>query len=318
MKTTKPTPSNTLARSLTKNSSKQSYYTARLLVDTPLKEDCYRAYGYFRWADDVIDKECRTKDERLTFIKGQENLVEKLCNGQRPDKLTPEEEIIADLIDHGSDEACKLNSYIRNFLAILKFDAERKDRFISQKELVWYSERLGVAVTDAIQHFIGNGHPYPEEEVRYLAAISAHVTHMLRDYVEDIQEGYINIPIEYLEQHNIRPDEIESAAFKAWVKQRVELARKYFTEGKHYLDKLDVLRCKLAGYWYCLRFEGVLKAIEDDDYVLRSSYHIRGKLKTWIRFFGLGIFVVLTHAFRNLEGFPFLGDQQIKYGPANQ
>ena len=45
-----------LARSITQASSKQSYYTARLLVDRDLVDDCCRAYGYFRWADDVVDE----------------------------------------------------------------------------------------------------------------------------------------------------------------------------------------------------------------------------------------------------------------------
>ncbi len=44
-----------LARSITWASSKQTYYTARLMVDKDLVDDCYRAYAYFRWADDIID-----------------------------------------------------------------------------------------------------------------------------------------------------------------------------------------------------------------------------------------------------------------------
>ena len=318
MKIKTPHQKESLARSITRKASKQSYFTARLLVDKPLEEDCYRAYGYFRWADDVIDQGCQTQAERLDFIQSQIDLVEQLCKGQRPISLSPEEEIIADLISHESGEACKLRSYVRNFLAILQFDAERKGRFISQKELAWYSERLGVAVTDAIQHFIGNGHAYPEDEVRYLAANAAHITHMLRDYVEDIEEGYFNIPVEYLEQHNIQPEDIENEAFKEWVKQRVTLAREYFDQGKRYLDKLDVLRCKLAGHWYCLRFDGVLETIEEDGYLLRTNYNTRNQLITWLKFLGLGIKVTLQHTFRNMDRCPWPVNPQIKYGPASQ
>jgi hypothetical protein len=45
----------TLARSITWAGSKQTYYTARLMVDRDLMDDFYRAYAYFRWADDMID-----------------------------------------------------------------------------------------------------------------------------------------------------------------------------------------------------------------------------------------------------------------------
>ena len=44
-----------LARSITLAGSKQTYYTARLMVDKDLVDDFYRAYPYFRWADDIVD-----------------------------------------------------------------------------------------------------------------------------------------------------------------------------------------------------------------------------------------------------------------------
>jgi hypothetical protein len=43
----------TLAQSITWAGSKQAYYTARLMVDKDLVNDFYRAYAYFRWADDI-------------------------------------------------------------------------------------------------------------------------------------------------------------------------------------------------------------------------------------------------------------------------
>lgn len=284
-----------LARSITRNSSKQSYYTALLMVDKGMEDDCCRAYAYFRWADDVIDEGCQTQFQRLAFIQRQTDLVNGLCKGQQFDDLTPEEKLIADLIDSERDESCKLRSYVRNFLAILEFDAERKGRLISQDELVWYSERLGVAVTDAIQHFIGHDQPYPDDERRYLAATAAHIVHMLRDLLGDIQEGYINIPREYFSEQGIAPQDIASPALRAWVRGQVKLARLYFAEGKEYLDDLDVLRCKLAGHLYCLRFEGVMDAIEKDGYTLRAEYGERHKLGTILKAVGLLVSVTARH-----------------------
>ena len=43
------------AASITKAASKQTYYTIRFLVDRDRVDDAYRAYGYFRWVDDVLD-----------------------------------------------------------------------------------------------------------------------------------------------------------------------------------------------------------------------------------------------------------------------
>ena len=283
------------ARSITKASSKQTYYTVRLMVDKGLANDCYRAYAYFRWADDVIDVSSQSSDQRISFIKRQRELIDRLYGRERPDDLTPEEEIIADLISHDREEDSGLRSFIYNFLAVIEFDAHRKGRLISQQELTWYSNSLGKAVTDCIQHFVGHGYPYPTSDNHYLAATAAHIAHMLRDMVLDIAEGFINIPCEYLEAHGISPEDVDSPPFRAWVRERVEQTRQYFREGKRYLDELDVLRCKIVGYWYCARFEGVLDTIERDGYILRAEYNERRRLHTWLKMAWLGVSITLRH-----------------------
>ena len=290
-----------LARSITRASSKQTYYTARLLVDKGLVNDCYRAYAYFRWADDIIDVSSQSDDERISFIRRQRELIDCLYRKERPDNLSPEEEIVADLISHDREGNSGLRSFICNFLAIIEFDAYRKGRLISHQELTWYSNSLGKAVTDCLQYFIGNGHPYPVTDNRLLAAIAAHIAHLLRDMLADTADGFINIPREYLEAHGISPEDVDSPPFRAWVRERVEQARQYFREGKRYLDELDVLRCKMAGYWYCARFEGVLDAIERDGYILRAEYNERRKLSAWLRMAWLGVSITLRHIVRLKE-----------------
>lgn len=287
-----------LARSITRAGSSQSYYTARLLADRDLVDDCLRAYAYFRWVDDVVDGPSPSAAERLAFMRRERALIDGLYRGQIVAGLRPEEEIVVDLIRNDRGERSGLQSFIRNFLAIIEFDAHRRGRLISGEELAWYSDCLGRAVTDAIQYFIGNGHPYPADENRYLAATAAHVTHMLRDMVSDLKEGYYNIPREYLEEHNIGPQDVNSAAFRAWVRERVHLARRYIRDGKRYLDGLEVLRCKIAGYWYCARFETILDAIERDNYVLRPEYAKGRKPGNWFKMSWLAASIAVKHMAR--------------------
>ena len=292
-----------LARSITWAGSKQTYYTARLMVDRDLVSDFYRAYAYFRWVDDIIDVSSQSADEPISFIRRQRELIDHLYRNERLDDLTPEEEMVADLISHDRGENSGLQSFIRNMLAIIEFDAYRKGRLISQQELTWYSNCLGKSVTDGIQYFIGNGHPYPATDSRCLAAIAAHIAHLLRDMLTDTANGFINIPREYLEAHGISPENVDSPPFRAWVRGRVDQARQYFREGKRYLDGLDVLRCKIVGYWYCARFEDVLDIIERDGYILRPMGNGRRKLSTSLKIAWLGISVTLRHiARRGLRG----------------
>ena len=285
-----------MAKSITFNGSKQTYYTARLMVDKDLVDDFFRAYAYFRWADDIIDVSSITQEERLDFITRQRELIDGIYQNKSIGELSPEEEILAELIMNDRQKDSGLQSFIRNMFAIIEFDANRKGRLISLDELKWYSERLSRSVTDGLQYFIGNGHPYPKSANRYWAAIGAHIAHLLRDTLPDITDGFINIPREYLETHGITPEDITHPAFRAWVKDRVDQARRYFEEGQKYFNKLNVLRCKIVGYWYTARFMCVLDAIERDDYVLRETYNERRRLPSWLKIAWLGISLTLKHA----------------------
>ncbi len=287
-----------LAKSITFASSKQSYYTALLMVDKDLFTDCLRAYAYFRWADDIIDLSSQSRQESISFIKRQKALINHLYEYKQLSNLSLEEDMVADLISHDRGENSGLQSFIRNFMAVLEFDAHRRGQLIRQNELEWYSNCLAMSVTDAIQYFIRNEHPYPDGRDHYLAATAAHITHMLRDMRQDLADGYINIPQEYLEANGIAPEDIDSPPFRDWVCARVKLARKYFREGKRYLDELDVLRCKIAGYWYCTRFEGVLDTIERDGYKLRKEYTDRNRIMTWLKMGWLAISLTLQHIVR--------------------
>jgi phytoene/squalene synthetase len=293
-----------LARSITWASSKQSYLTARLLADRDLADDCLRAYAYFRWADDMIDLELSGQAERTAFCERQKTLIDELYRGERPEGLSPEEAMLADLIAHARAPGGGLGSFIRNFMDVIAFDAHRQGRLASQAELQAYTSCLAAAVMDGLQYFIGNDHPYPQTHDRALAATGAHITHMLRDLCEDLPAGLINIPAEYLETHGIDVKELkDNEALRPWVREQVALARDCFRQGKSYIDSLDVLRCKLAGVWYCARFEFVLDLIERDGFRLRAEYPERHGVRVWLEMARLGAAVTLEHLAGRMRAF---------------
>jgi phytoene/squalene synthetase len=294
------TPTVELARTFTHSGSKQSFYTARVMVDKDLVDDFYRAYAYLRWADDVVDNPATPGPDRTSFIDRQTDLIDNLYRQQSTVAMSPEEQIAAELVANDRSPNSGLQSFIRNMLGIIRFDAYRKGRFISQQELDWYSDHVSLAVTDGIEYFIGNGHEYLQSQDRLLAARAAHIAHLLRDMLPDIDEGFINIPQEYLDAHDIDPKDVDSPWMRAWVKERVELARKSFEAGKRYLDQMDVLRLRIVGHWYCTRFEGLLTTIERDDFVLRPYYNERRKLPTVFKLLWQGISLPIRHFSRQL------------------
>jgi len=264
-------PLHSLAKSITWKGSKLTYIVGRLFVDRDLKEDFFRAYAYFRWIDDIVDELNSTREDRILFITRQDTLIRSLFSGDSAvDDLRPEEELLVQLTQAPHKHSDNLRSFVENMFAIIKFDSYRKDRTISSAELDWYSQCLGRSVVDGLQYFIGNDHDYPKTENQYSAAIAAHITHMLRDTIPDIANGFINIPRDVLPEQDIHTTDHPSV--RSWVKGRVMLARKHFQDGRKYIRSLQVKRCQLASYLYCNQFERILDIIERDDYVVRHVY----------------------------------------------
>ena len=264
---------------ITWTASKQTYYTIRWLVDRDRVLDAYRAYAYYRWVDDRLDQKLSARHERLAFMQRQQVLMKTALQGAWLDDLSAEERMLVDLIQSDHEPVGGLQSYIRNMMAVMVFDADRRGRLISQQELTDYSCHLSTAVTEALHYFIGHDAPTPRSEARYLAVTGAHITHMLRDTFEDIAAGYFNIPCEFLAAHDIGASDVQNDAYRTWVEHRVQLARNHFAAGKDYLAQVRTFRCRMAGYAYTARFESVLTAIEKEGYQLRPVYHERKSLR---------------------------------------
>jgi len=191
--------------------------------------------------------------------------------------------MLIELVQHDHEKNSGLQSYLRNMMQVMDFDAKRRGRLISQAELNEYTRWLASAVTEAMHYFIGHCCYSPHDETRYLAVAGAHITHMLRDTYDDVQAGYYNIPCEVLEAGHIQPHHIHSKAYRTWVQSRVELARQYFKAGRQYLARVEEPRCRLAGFAYTARFEWLLDTIEQENYSLRPEYSERKSFETGLR-----------------------------------
>jgi hypothetical protein len=279
------------AASITKAASKQTYYTIRFLVDRERVDDAYRAYGYFRWVDDVLDANSGSgpvlseveASERRAFLERQKSLLEKCYRGEAPRDANLQEQMLVELVQRDQDKNSGLQAYLRNMMLVMEFDTRRRGRLISQVELNDYTRWLAIAVTEGMHHFIGHGGFAPHDETRYLAVSAAHIAHMLRDTFDDVQAGYYNIPREVLEAEHIGPEDIHSAAYRAWARSRVLLAREYFKAGQDYFARVQSSRFRLAGLAYTARFAWLLDTIEREDYYLCPAYRERKSIGTGLR-----------------------------------
>jgi phytoene/squalene synthetase len=269
--------------SITWEASKQTYFTVRFLADRDRTRGAYQAYGYFRWLDDRLDGGTLDLLARTALVERQKTLIERLYQGEQPRHLSEEEEMLVNLIGSDTEQPSGLQIYIRQMMAVMDFDARRRGQLVTADALDQYTRWLATAVTEAMHYFIGHGSSSPQGEMRYLAVTAAHITHMLRDTLEDAEAGYFNIPREIVEANGIDPRDVSSAPYREWVRGRVDLARSLFDAGRVYLGQVESLRCRLAGYAYIARFEYVLDAIERDGYLLRAAYPERKTLRGGMR-----------------------------------
>lgn len=273
----------TLAPLITKAASTQTYYTIQFLVDRERVDDAYRAYAYFRWVDDVLDGNSGSESERKAFLERQVSLLEKCYRSEPPRDVNLQEGMLVELVQHDHEKNSGLHLYLCNMMKVMDFDAKRRGRLISQVELNEYTRWLAGAVTECIHYFVGHDGFTPHDTTRYLAVSAAHITHMLRDALDDAQVGYYNIPSEVLAVNHISPQDVQSTAYRAWVKSRVLLAREYFKAGKAYFARVQNPRCRLACFAYIARFEWLLDTIEREGYRLRPQYRERKSVSTGLQ-----------------------------------
>lgn len=297
------------AAAITKVASRQSYLTIRWLADREYRDDAFALYAYFRWLDDTVDERLGDRGGRLAFVARQRDLLARAAGGATADELSrlgvsPEEALLVGLTrttgarpsgarptgarpaDGLTVPGTGLLLSLNSMLDVMGFDARRRGRPVTQDELDAYTHDLAVSVTEALHHCIGHGCGCPRDESRYVAVTGAHVAHMLRDLAEDVVAGYRNLPAGLLPDDVVAGEllgYLHSPAVRAWVRDRVELARECFATGRTYLAQVESARCRLAGHAYVARFEWVLDAIERDGYALRLAYPERATFRGGLR-----------------------------------
>jgi phytoene/squalene synthetase len=274
---------------MTRAASMQSYLTIRWLADRAHRADAFALYAYFRWLDDMVDVHLPDRQRRLAFVARQRYLLAQAADGTTSADVSPEEALLTGMlrahetrVKDGTADGLVLS--LTSMLDVMEFDARRRGRAVTQRELDDYTHTLAVGVTEALHHCIGHGCRSPRDETRYVAVTGAHVAHMLRDLVEDLAAGYINVPAEVIGDGEMSPArlhalEVRAPAIRAWVRDRVELARSDFATGRRYLERVENPRCRLAGHAYIARFEWVLDVVERDGYRLRPGYPERSTLR---------------------------------------
>jgi len=225
-------------------------------------------YTYLRTVDDYIDTRERTPQEKQRFLRAQRNLIDDLYAG----KVLQGSSMIARIVLYDRCHDNMLRPFIARMMDIFEFDSARQYKNVSEQELLDYSLALGSAYTQLLIRFVEPRYRVEQENVQL--AHACHLSHMLRDFQEDLKLGYINIAKQDIKTYRVDPN-MQDDNFRKWLKDRIAGIREKFKKGKVRLDSIPILRIKIIARLYCFRYEAVLQQIEDADYQLRAAYHLR-------------------------------------------
>jgi phytoene/squalene synthetase len=267
-----------LAKERAKTENSAAFYLARLLYDRGTLPLFCLGYAYFRWVDDFIDDPMHSERSCRAFITCQQKLIDAAYQGEIWSTDRIEEQMVQYLVEVDFQE--RLKPYIQDMLAALVWDTRRRGQFSDRSALQAYSLALGRAYTNALQAFVTQSHVYPDAPGRYAAGTAAHLVHLLRDFVQDWEAGYYNISRQEMAEFGLdaAPFDFEGEAFRNWVRVVAQRARGLFRDGQRYLDSLQVYRCKLLGYLYCVRYEILLDQIEHQGYRIAEGAKTPGRL----------------------------------------
>jgi phytoene/squalene synthetase len=247
MKRALPKPLGKRTGETVKTVSPFSYYFGRLFFVSERREILYKAYGYFRWLDDIVDQAAIPRQQADEIIQRQSQLIAAWYEGRDSLQGQDTESLMKDVIQCNRPLGCPLRPMARGFLDALSWDVQRRYTIVEQEALDRYSQLLGCSYAHGLLFGFGLS---PVESryqtIVYLGGVASHLSHMIRDYEEDRELGYINISREALRRFQIDLDESQSANVRRWKRSLARKACAMFREARKQRNTLPTARARIG------------------------------------------------------------------------
>lgn len=279
-----------VARQRVKASNLTAYILVRLFTRADRNDYLCMAYAYFRWIDDIVDSPTTSDEEKEQFIERQRRFLANLYDGLVfQDSRTLEEQFAQCFVAYDRKMGCILKDDVLGMLSVLKHDLERDRVPWPAAEMHEFITLESRSYINMIRFSCGEEGNYSGSN-RYDEGVACKLAHMLRDFIEDLNQGTMNISRDDLEKYEINLDKVNNENFRLWVRDQVMFAGECFRLGRRNLSNSSQLRYKIASNLYCAKYEDILAMIEQDKYFLRSDY--RRTALTKAKFLSRSILVI--------------------------
>jgi phytoene/squalene synthetase len=197
------------------------------------KKDIYTmCYAYFRWFDNIVDSSKQSKNDINYLIKKQKQFLSQLYSDNSPEETFTEELFLAHLVLYDKKYNKGIKKDIENLIDTFEFDTNRKNKLINSSSLDEYIEKNTKPYVN-ITHAIFNVKNIQKEKF-YSIAKSGFIIDYLSDLKEDLEFGYINIPVEDIKSYNINIKKLNDSNFNKWIKDKLLSLEDTFQDEKIY------------------------------------------------------------------------------------
>ena len=182
------------------------------------------SHAYLRWVDDFVDNPKINVEEKRKFIDRQKFLINSYKKGCFEEYQCTEEAILFHFICFGLEQNSKLIlNAIEDMVDAIAMDIKRlqSNGIFSADELETYINKLSKALYDIIIYFFLPKH-FPSLQNILTCRFQAR-TFMMRDLIEDIDAGFINISHEDIKKFNLSLLDVkEKRNLEPWIEAELK------------------------------------------------------------------------------------------------
>lgn len=260
------------ARATVRRSSRFTYLLSLLLPagDRPF---FWAWYAYLRWVDDIADNATIPADTRYDFLTRQIRLVEDIYSGKQVN-LSRDESPVGALAAYDIQRGGLLKDSLIEMLGAMQFDIRRQGTLSGHEELHRNFDHEVANYLFAMGYFCR----IPDIPARVpgrAAANGAKIAHILRDLLQDWDEGIFNISREEIDAYGLAlptlKADIAGPAGRRWIAANVRLAERQLMDGLLEASQVAGIRYRIIVAILVAKYQAYLDRFRATQYDLQPQ-----------------------------------------------
>ncbi len=256
--------------------SGSSFYYAFLFLPKPRRAAITAFYAFCREVDDVVDEveDAGIARTKLAWWQGE---VTRAYAGE------PSHPVMKALMPLAADNGIEAR-HLQAVIEGCQMDLEQT-RYLDFPGLSRYCHLVAGIVGEVSARIFGQSQPQTTEYAHKLG-LAFQLTNIIRDVGEDALRGRIYLPVNELQQFDVKAHEIlkrtYSDRFVALMRFQAERAHRYYDEALALLPEAD-RRTQKAGLMMASIYRTLLREIERDNFqVLHQRVSLTPLRKLWL------------------------------------